>query len=386
MSSGNSNDINEIERLMGSRFKKAEPVSDAAFNPPQAKKPERPKKKGQEGIPPIFPIIPEDKLKEYTQEKARAEEPFAMEQHGKFDPELNEMALKEIAEERGISVEELLKSPPDKVLETKVDPMNKSTDIDQELLELELKRKELELLKAKKANEQEEVKKEEKKEIKASPLKTSIPLKKKTKDNPILQKMRQKLSLESIKPAEVEIEGLIFRLMTPPASMHPWIFDKLKAAEAFRSEEILLMTLKNATVCAALVAIGAEGMDYQPIAEVLGLVDSVPDMYSMPKDLRELVAQTLWEMIVGEASIEGLFTLHPDLVLKLYQAYELRFKNDALASSLDQGLHRYICPMEDCPEAYDLIPPESEKVFCKVHGIPMTDSGLTAELRAVPLA
>ena len=390
MDKRNSNDMTEAERILGDRFKNVKPVTgQEAFNPPPPKKPERPQAPGTpetakpyvdprkadepkaQKIEPLFPLIPDSELPNYKFEKAT--EPFAKEQHGKFDPELNELALQEIAAERGITVEELLKSPPDKKLEKKVEPMiepgtEQDIDIDAQIAALE----------ARKAAAQ-----------KPKPEPTKQPIKdpmKKMRDNPILQRMRQKLALESIKPAEIEIEGIVFQMVSPPASMHPWIFEKIQAAEGFRTPEILLMAIRNATISAALVGIGVPGDKVQPVAEVLGLAEEGVDMYSMPKDLRELVAQTVWEMIIGESTIEGLFTLHPDLVIKLYQAYETRFRNDALSSSLDREIHRFVCPVDGCVEVYDMKPPESGTVFCRVHAEKMSDQGLTADLRAVPLA
>ena len=391
MDKRNSNDMTEAERILGDRFKTVKPVTGAeSFNPPPPKKPERPQAPGvpetakpyedprkpeaskAQKIDPLFPIIPNSELPNYKPEKARAEEPFAKEQHGKFDPELNEMALQDIAAERGITVEELLKSPPDKKLETKVEPMaepgtEQDVDIDAQIAALQARK---------------EAMQKPKPEPKKQPIRDPL---KKTRDNPILQRMRQKLALEAIKPAEIEIEGIVFQMVSPPASMHPWIFEKIQAAEGFRTSEILMMSIRNATISASLVGIGVPGEPVQPVAEVLGLAENV-DMYSMPKDLREVVAQTVWEMIGGDQTLEGLFTLHPDLVIKLYQAYETRFRNDVLSSSLDRELHRFVCPVEGCVEVYDMKPPESGSVFCRVHAEKMSDQGLTADLRAVPLA
>lgn len=396
------NDLKQMKALMGD--KKNAFVKVDKMQPPEPKAPKkRPQQKEEaaaipagKGTPPVYPIFTPEELKKRTAEVPQTErtfnDVFAGNKSDKFDPELNEYALKTVAEERGITVEELLNSKPDVKLEKKVEPMDQvletapaepSTEnqiLDLELEELELKRRELELRKKKAGAPQA---------APVAPAAPAVPTKtaeefKHTRvaDNPVLRKMRQRLSMEAKDTAKVTIMELEFELNEPPTSLHPWVYQKLAAAQSFGNENLFIMTLQNATISAAILRI-----DGQPVAEVLGLAEpgTIKDPYAMPMELKELVAQTLWEMIAGVNSLEGMFTFDSDVVQALYRSYQGKFRNKTIVTSLDKELHRYVCPVPDCTEIHDMKPNKDGEAFCRIHGVKMTDQGLTAELRAIPL-
>lgn len=399
-------DPNELAALRGGR--KADPVKKDAFEPAKSK---MPTKKGT-GIPPLVPIVSGEDIYKYMEEKKEPEDAYAFEKHGTFDPELNELALQEVAAERGITVEELLASQGKKLkkklepatmdnnekgvtmdasalkkaLEQMAEPKKEAApeaepadDIDLELQALELKKQELELKRKKAAEEAQKIRDQREKELK----KASEEQVRKKVSNPVIERMRQKLSLDVIKPSSVELEGIKFELLPPPAGVHPWIIEKIKLASDM-GEETLVITVKITTVAASIIRI--EGV---PVAEVLGLVPegSTVNPLNPSIEQRLLSAQTIWEMISGTSTIEGLFSFSPQVVLKLYEAYQLAFKDQEIASSLDADAHRFVCEVEGCPEQYNHHPEtkESKFVFCRAHGIPMKDLGPVRELKSLPL-
>lgn len=394
-------DPEELAVLRGGR--KVEPVKEDALK--EAKK--KATTSTGKGIPPLFPIVPQEDLYKYMEEKRQPEEAFGFEKNGTFDPELNEMALAEVAAERGISVEELLSTQGKKLkkrltpamedkenkvvvnaadikkqieqqLQGNMDNSNEteSNELDLELAELELKRKEIELKRRKqmeaKANPAEPPKRVE-------PPKENITQKIR---NPVIERMRQKLSLQSIAPAVVELEGIKFELLPPPSSIQPWMLEKVQLSFDF-GDKVLMHTVRNATVCASIFKI--EGVS---VVEALGIAEegSIKNPYNITFEQRVVAAQTLWEMITGVAD-ETLFTFTPDAILKLYSAYTQAFKDLEIHSSLDPEIHRYVCEVSGCGEQYDIRPPvEGEKaVFCRAHGIPMKDAGFTKDLKSLPL-
>jgi hypothetical protein len=194
--------------------------------------------------------------------------------------------------------------------------------------------------------------------------------------------MRQRLSIEAKETAVVEVMGVKFEMNEPPSSLYQWIFQKINAARSFENEAVFLMTMQHATLSAAIIRI-----EDTPVAEVLGLVPAgqIKNPYAMDVELKILVAQTLWEMITGVNSLETTFTLDADIVQALYRAYQSKFRNKVVMTSLDRDLHRFVCPVPGCVEITDLKPNEKGEAYCRVHGVPMADQGLTAELRAFPL-
>jgi hypothetical protein len=383
-------DDEKIKQTMGSRFKDARPVVDD-FQPSKPKMPERPTNKRKDlgdPTPAPFPVIPQDQVSKYMEEKAKPEEPFAGNQTRKFDPELNEYALREIAKERGITVEELLKTKGKK-LEQKVEPVEKtpasepkaleegSNLTEEELLEIELK--ELEL-KKRKLELQRKAEKEAAQQQQSQPQAAATPKTFKKEVNPVLKKMREKLSLERVKPVEVIVEDVGFELLPPPSSVYPWVLNKIQ--EVAGQTEAVKMMLKLCTAATGIVRV-----EKMPIAEVLELVPegSVKDPLNPPTEVRILTAQTLIEMYQGEPSLDNLFPFNPNLVEKIYTAFEVSFKDLGLKSSFDPKQRKFTCPVDDCKEVYDLAVEKGVPVFCQIHGIPMDDRGLTSEVEALPL-
>ena len=369
------NDNEELKRVMGGRMKDALPVLPGQeFKPSKAKMPEKPKG----GTPAPFPIISPDKLTQYLEEKAKAEEPFAANKTRTFDPELNEFALQEVAQERGITVEELLRQQGKK-LETKVQPMDtqktQEEQIDLELEDLALRRKELDLKRQRMLTEI----------LPVSTLEVSAPkptpYKKMKEVNPVLKKMREKLSMDRIKPVEVIIEDVRFELLPPPSSVYPWVLNKLQEVAEGGQEAVKLM-LRICTAATGIVRV--EGV---PIAEVLELIspDSLKDPLNPPAEIRVMTAQALLEMYQGSSTLENLFPFNPVLADKLATAFDTSFKNITLKSSFDPKMRKYTCPVETCQEVYDEAREKGVLVFCQVHGAPMDDRGLTSEVDALPL-
>jgi hypothetical protein len=378
----------DYKNLLGGKTVK--PVTKEDMNPPKVQAPKRP------GIEPLFPIIPPEKLKQYAEVgPPKPEEALGNGQQGKFDTELNEIALKEMAAERGITVDELLKNPTRK-LEQKVEPAmdtpkeatvdlanmrtlldaqmaatpQSSLDMDLEMEELELERKRLEL-KRRRLTEQ----------AVSAPTPDPVVSKKPVR-NPILDKMREKLSLDRLKPAEVELEGIKFELLPPPSSLHPWILGQISLAEQ-AGEAAMIFKLKVCTACASLIKV--EG---QPIAEILGLVElgSIKDPYFPAPDVRLLTSQTLLEMMEGNPSIDSieLFRFIPDTAIKLYEAFTKTFKDLSIRSSLDQDLFIYSCPVPECMEEQQEIKNDL-KIFCRNHGVPLEMKGKKMEVMSIPL-
>jgi len=382
----------DYKNLLGGKTVK--PVTKEDMNPPKVQAPKRP------GIEPLFPIIPPEKLKQYAEVgPPKPEEVLGNGQQGKFDTELNEIALKEMAAERGITVDELLKNPSRK-LDQKVEPAmdtpkeatvdlanmrtlldaqmaatpQSSLDMDLEMEELELERKRLELKRRRLSDSAPPV---------ATPVEVAPPpVSKKPVRNPILDKMREKLSLDRLKPAEVELEGIKFELLPPPSSLHPWILGQIALSEQ-GGDTAMILKLKICTACSSIIKV--EG---QPIAEVLGLVEpgTVKDVNFPSADIRLLTAQTLMEMMEGESTIKDLelFRFIPDTAMKLYEAFTQSFKDLTIRSSLDQALYIYMCPVPECEEEQEDLK-QDLKCYCRVHGVPMDMRGKKTEVMSIPL-
>ena len=107
-------------------------VVKADLNPRKTKMPTPGQQGTGKGTPPPYPLVPLEEIHKYTKEGPRKpEEVFGLNQAGKFDPELNEFALKEIADLRGISVEQLLADKKlGKKLDKKVEPAMENKMID----------------------------------------------------------------------------------------------------------------------------------------------------------------------------------------------------------------------------------------------------------------
>lgn len=376
----------QIAANMGNR-----PVVRADLSP---KKPKMPEARGGtgKGTPPPFPLVDQKDIHNYTEAgPKRPEEVFGYHQAGKFDPELNELALKEVAEQRGITVEQLLADKNlGKKLARKVEPAmedktvvaNVSEFKNQISQETQAKSEEIELLelelKIKKAKLQAQTPQAPQIQL-PSMMKEETP--KKSITNPIIQKMREKLSIERIKPASVEIEGIKFELLPPPSSMYPWVMNRLGDASPLGKDGVKI-ALQQATAAVSIMTI--EG---QAAAIVLGLAleVEVPDPYYPPQVVRELQAQALYEMLQGNPTMEHLFRFNPDMGQKIYNAFQISFRDLDLTSSLDPSLRHYTCPVPDCAEDYDLRLEKGTTVFCKIHGVPMDDRGLSKEVKSLPL-
>jgi hypothetical protein len=378
-------------------------VVKADLNPQKAKMPGPPAKGGTgKGTPPPYPIVEPKDIKNYTEEGPRKlDEVVGFNQPGKFDPELNELALKDIADKRGITVDELLAARdqgiklPKKMepaMETKtvvgnasefkkamdkgiVEPAPAPTAMDnvaREMELLELQRQEIEL-KIKKSKLQQGVPSD------APAPKVELP--KKPITNPIIQRMREKLSIERIKPASVEIEGIKFELLPPTSSMYAWVLNHMAEARDL-GEEGIKIALKQATAAVSIMTI--EGTP-TAVALELAMPDEIQDPYYPPQNIRELQAQALFEMFQGNPTMDHLFRFNPDMHQKIYNAFQISFRDLDLISSLDPSLRHHTCPVPDCAENYDLRLEKGIPVFCKIHGVPMDDRGLSKEVKSLPL-
>lgn len=391
----------QLKANMGSYFNTSSKIPGDSFQPHKASTPTAPALKGK-GMQPPFPIIPNNKLAEYAEVKKTDNDTFGANKLGYFDADLNAIALKEVALSKGLSVEEMLKQEADrkatiKLKSTEADKMDEQViprsfiDSEQEdIAALEAKLAEMKLRKNKVVEEetlspdilnqkildrqrkQAQIKAEKEREDK----KLGIP--KEMHDNPIIEKLRKKLSIQSIKPAVVTVEGLKFEMLPPAASLNLWILEKIEAGRQMVGEGTpLALTIKIATVSAALSKI--EGEDVMTLFDVSGAEDALMARY--------ICSQTLWEMFIGLPSRKDLFSFHPELALKLYEAFSAHFGNMNLETSLDAKLVRFVCPIDDCYEMYDTTEPASGlPPFCKVHGVPMENKGLVKEIRSVPLA
>jgi hypothetical protein len=415
----------DLKNVMAGLLPNVTKVAGEAFNPQAAPKPT----KGQpieheqggtgQGIKPMFPVVPASRVGEYAIEKQTDEDTFGFEKQKAFDKELNEVALQEVAKERGITVEELLRQRGDRATTVKLNPIDdpkknvpvpevatKET-VDDEVLALEARLAKLKQEKfnktvkssiappdaydvpEEKANAVEEKdiylqqrllqqqrdadRKKEEKRLEAE--KPGVG--KELYDNPIIERLRKKLSLKALDPATVVIEEITFEMLPPPASLNLWILEKLEASRQVSGDGApFVLALKLATVSAAITTI--EGVDIQQL-----LCPNITD----PLEARLYSAQALWEMFLGIPSVQQLFPLHPELAMKLYTAFKDKFSELNLKSSIDKNVHRFVCPMDGCMEMYDMYPPDSGlPAFCKVHGVPMDDKGSVEELRSVPLA
>jgi len=367
-------------------------------NPPRPPTPNKPARPG--GVASPFPVIPQSELHQYKIEPKRAEDPVANNRPGAYDPELNEMALRDIAAERGITVEQLLASQPDRKLERKVQRMEQNMTPEQLVaLQAEAERMaspepaldsadRIAFLEAQLARAKAEVLKTEAAALPPAPaakpfLTPPTPPPTKTIDTPILRRMREKLSLERLQPEEVTIEEIRFGLLPPPASMHPWVWGKLLEAQSF-GQHAFDVAFSNSTAAACTVLV--EGL---PLVEALGLVPegTFRDFRTVPSEQREIAAQAFFEVLNGSPTIESLkgFQANPDLGKKLAQAFNAKFKGIELHSSMDPKLRTFTCPMEGCAEQFDRKVEAGVPVFCMVHAVPMDDRGLTAEVRRGPL-
>ena len=199
--------------------------------------------------------------------------------------------------------------------------------------------------------------------------------------NPIIQKMREKLSLERLKPAPVEIEGIRFELLPPPSSMYTWVLTRMQEAAPMGKDAIRL-ALTQATAAVSIMTI--EGVA-TAVALDLATEEEVKDPYYPPQHIRELQAQALIEMLQGSPTMEHLFRFNPDMGQKIYNAFQISFRDLDLNSSLDPSLRHFVCPVDECFESYDLKVDKGTTAFCKIHGVPMEDRGLTKEVKSLPL-
>lgn len=257
---------------------------------------------------------------------------------------------------------------------------------DPELLDLELKKVELErklaeIRKQKQFQQQQAQKPAQQKKPNKAPLKKKKPKIEAKKVHPLLKELRQKFSLDEIKIKEIEVDGLSFGLLPAPASLQAWVFEKLSAASMINSEQAMRVAVRAVVVASSLVTINGE-----PLVEVLGLMEGPKAKKFLDIEHRELLAQAIWEMITGTQSIEGLFTFDPHLVTYLYECYEKHFPEKRFRTNQDENIHRYVCPKEDCEEVYEQEPPPEGIMFCKIHAIPMEDVGTLKEIHDLPLA
>lgn len=415
-------DVNddELAESMGAYLKTAAriPVNEQ-FKPVPAQMPKPGEKAAAEakpkGIPPPFPIVPNNEIHKYPQVKQTDTDTFGHQQTGKFDPELNELALKEVAASKGMSVEQLLESRADRKSEVKLDaakpveekptgepveqvqvkpPSSFFSPEDEEIAAMEAKLAEARTRKAAsgavpeketltaeqlqaKMLATEKRRQKKKDDRKRETEKTGVP--KEFHDNPVIEKLRKKLSMDSIEPAKVSIEGIKFELLPPPAALNLWILEKIQAGrEVVGDGTPLAMTIKIATIAASISKIEGE-----EIRDVLGVPHSDA---SDELGVKLLCAQTLWEMLIGLPSRKDLFQFDPELAMKLYEPFKAKFGTRDLKTSFQEDIHRFVCPVGDCMEMYDMVPMASElPPFCKVHGVITEDKGLVRELRSVPL-
>lgn len=411
----------ELRANMGQYLKRAKPLSD--HNPPKAAMPKAPVQPGQQpadqkfeqqggtgqGTPPPFPIIPREEISRYQHVKQGDADTFGLEQHGRFDPELNELALKEVAESRGITVEQLLKSNADRKADVKLEAAKHNAEkfmkdqaaprslfneedteiarLEQQLSDAKQKKMNQQLPEAQKSSaadlnkrlaEKQKRRDKKKKEKVLEDTKPGVP--KEFHDNPVIAKLRKKLSIEAIPPAKVTINDIEFEMLPPPASLSLWILEKIQIGQEVAGDGApLALTVKIATISAAITKI-----ENTAIEEVLAveMADGSDELAA-----KILCAQSLWEMFIGLPSRKELFKFNPDLAVKLYEKFLSDFGEQSLESSFDGEIHRYVCPIPDCMEMYDMREPASGLVpFCKIHGTPTDDKGLIKELRSIPLA
>lgn len=412
----------QIRANMGKYLDRAKPVTDQ-LKPGKAPQPKVPGVPGQtpeieyekqggtgKGKAPPFPIVASQSLAHFKEAKQTDADTFGFNQSQAFDPELNELALREVAQARGMTVEQLLESRADRKAEVKLRPADQPaqeanpvqeqpaqaprsfiTPEEEEILRMEMKIADMKQraaaspstapstnaedltrrlaekqMRAEKKNHQKSLEEE----------KAGVP--KEYHDNPVIERLREKLSIEAIQPCRVTIEDIKFEMRPPPSSLSMWILEKIHAGQSVTGDGApLAFAIKIATVAAAITKI--EG---KPIMQALGLdVSEEQGQFAML-----ICAQTLWEMFLGLPSRKDLFEFDPELAFELYKPYKAAFGERNLVSSFKEPIHRYVCPVPECMEMYDLkefasgVPP-----FCKVHGVPMDDKGLLTELRSVPL-
>ena len=403
----------EMRILMGPRFKDAVRLKPD-LDPPKSQTPQPiqplPRSGTGKGMAPPFPIVPPSQLANFKEIKDDPKEKqitFAAQQLGKFDKELNELALQEVAESKGLTVDQLLKSQPDKKLEQKLDAIEvgqeqaveKTFDASslKEQIEQQVKgnptadeariedlKNQIAAIEKSKAEAAEAEKQKPKVQTLLPKKEEPVGIPKELQDNPVLRKLREKLG-QPANTCDVTVEGVEFQLTPPPGAMTLWVLEKIQAAQEFSGAGLPQhLTIKIATVSAALMTI-----EKTSIAEVLGVqaYGTKANPHLMDLDTRLVVSQMLWEMFCGIVTVPHLFPFHPDLAIKLYDAFVAKFGSQVLESSMDGNIHRYVCPIEDCQQMYDqTIPPDGNFVYCKVHGTPMEDKGLTKDLRSLPLA
>lgn len=414
----NNRDLEQIRNLMGGRFKSAEEVvtPGASHSPGPAPVPTRKQQPAPEnkGIKPIFPLLTEEEARKAANEPRKPDDVFAFEKHRTIDKELNELALREVAAERGLTVEDLLKQKPDKKLEEKLEfsvgDVEKQMSVEdvrkmvgskpevpktnsEQILALELKKLqlELEILKGQQHVEMEKPFLAEVPEIKPEPLvETKVEAKPKMEkpfkpQHPMHQKLRQAFALDAIPLAGIEINGVMFQMHPAPSSIHPWFTDKMAAASdlGVNSDQAFAVVIRNATVACSLIAV-----DGYSLVNVLGLAEEeVKDPRKLSPELRVLLAQTLWEMICELPSMENLFNFNPELTGRLFEFYNKKFRDiTKLRVRGDETLHRYVCPVPKCLEVLDIEVPDNGQVYCRTHGTLMDDNGSLEDLRSIPLA
>lgn len=382
-------------------------VNVSNMNPHNPKAPPRPRKPGEQKeakprhpdlIEPLFPLIPDDKVQEYITknwEEKSANDVIGNYQRGKIDPELNNLALQAVAEERGITVEQLLAQTPDKKLEEKLE----FADMNEQAPARPGAVKEMSIEEARRImhaeNERLKAQHQERQEQPAPqpglngaeqsferPVQAPRPQKKKLqpkKVHTLLKDLRREFALESIEPLIVTLRNHSFKLAPPAASLHPWILAKIANASYLNSQQAVEVAIMHTIVAAALYEI-----DDVSVADIFGLIETdAPPVTQMNPELRELMAQSLWEMFADVTSIEGGFTFDPQLIVRLYKDYTQKFKDDRFEPK-DPSLHRFICPVEGCEEFLNM-KPKSDGYFCKMHGVKLDDAGSLAEVEQLPL-
>lgn len=401
----NSQILNDPELLnvLGSAAGRVDLPSTSALNPTMAPKPRRPTTAEVPQTPagciaPIFPIVPESDVHLYQREDRRADDVMGNYQKGKIDPELNELALREVARERGITVEQLLSQNPDKTLEKKLEfanmdqqapptpPARTQTMSVEEARRMVAeadqaaiveKEKQMSQLVAEAERDDRPTRSFEKPMAPPPKPKSKLPPR---KIHPLLAELRKEFAIDAIPPLKVAIRQHTFEMLPPPSSLHPWLLTKIANAEYVNSPQAVQVAVRGSVISAALYAI-----DGIPIAEIFGLTpDPVPPLHQIPPELRELMAQTVWEMIAEVSTLEEVFTFDPQLVAKLFQQYSERFKDDRFTLESDIKLHRFACPVAECTEAYNL-EPRAEPYYCKLHGVRMEDAGSLQEVNQIPL-
>lgn len=355
------------------------------------------------GIPTIYPMSYQEKTQIFEELPPQRgwEEAMSDGKIGTFDPELNNMALEEVAKSHGLTVEQLLAlkgkkldnnvkedtqmqeySKEEQLLKQKISELQEQINaLTQQTQEISFKKPIQPQQPSFTTAEVSLTKKPAPKVMQKLHATNTDILHQKAK-NPVLEKLRKSLSLEVVKPEVVTVQDLTFELLPPVGSIQPWILQKVRnIAEVYGGDEIIMANvMKNVTF-----AVSVSRIEGYPAAQALGLVDEnrVLDIYNMPQEILEITAQALWEMAAG-TSTSGLPKILPEAVNKIVDAYNKRFAQNLLTSSNDPEAHRYSCEVPGCEIFLDKAP--GGVYFCEEHGLELKDLGPLSELQAIPLA